>query len=237
MAERSPNWTTDELILALDLYLREGQLSKSNPRVVALSGVLNALPIHTTRPDLETFRNATGVALKLANFAALDPAQPGAGMQHGGRGDRDVWDRLHGEPTAVTRLAVAISSQLGQVEGVATPEPDEDGVPEGRLLYRRHRSRERNSAKVDQKKRSVLASGGTLACEACGFDFGRQYGADGKGYIECHHRVPLAESGETITKLRDLILLCANCHRVAHRARPWLSPEGLADLIRRAPYT
>ncbi len=45
MAERSPNWTTDELILALDLYLREGQLSKSNPRVVALSGVLNALPI------------------------------------------------------------------------------------------------------------------------------------------------------------------------------------------------
>jgi hypothetical protein len=47
---------------------------------VELSRVLNSLPIHTVRPDLERFRNPNGVALKLANFAALDPAYPGRGI-------------------------------------------------------------------------------------------------------------------------------------------------------------
>ena len=192
---------------------------------------------HTTRPDLETFRNATGVTLKLANFAALDPAQPGAGMQHGGRGDRDVWDRLHGEPTAVTRLAVAISSQLGQVEGVATPEPDEDGVPEGRLLYRRHRSRERNSAKVDQKKRSVLASGEHWPAKRVDSISVDSTGRTVRGTLSVTTASRWLSRGRQLLSCETLILLCANCHRVAHRARPWLSPEGLADLIRRAPYT
>lgn len=27
------------------------------------------------------------------------------------------------------------------------------------------------------------------------------------------------------TRLQDLALLCANCHRMIHRARPWLSVE------------
>ncbi|MET9496757.1 HNH endonuclease [Streptomyces sp. NPDC006552] len=32
-------------------------------------------------------------------------------------------------------------------------------------------------------------------------------------YIECHHVVPLHEAGEGRTKLSDLALTCANCHR------------------------
>lgn len=57
--ERNPTWTTDELILALDLYLRAGLLDDSDPQVVELSRVLNGLPIHTVRPDLERFRTQT----------------------------------------------------------------------------------------------------------------------------------------------------------------------------------
>ncbi|MFE3960269.1 HNH endonuclease [Nocardia sp. NPDC059091] len=46
----------------------------------------------------------------------------------------------------------------------------------------------------------------------CGFDFEATYGIGGKGYVECHHVVPLHISGETRNSTADLILLCANCH-------------------------
>lgn len=236
MPQKNPNWASDELILALDLYLRRGQLAKGHADVSELSELLNALPIHTTRPDLERFRNPAGVALKLATFGALDPSHEGAGMSHGGRGDVGTSDRFHSRPDEVHRMAKAIAARRFHPADVALPEPDEDDVPEGRLLFRWHRTRERNRGVVDRKKQSVLDAGGRLECEACGFNFGRQYGSAGESYIECHHRVPLSETGETRTKTSDLILLCANCHRVAHRARPWLTPDALQGLVRAAPH-
>src|ERR1039458_2470519 len=91
---RNPDWAEDELILALDLYLRDGALDDRDTRIIELSELLNSLPIHTTRPDVERFRNPNGVALKLANFSALDPNYPGVGMGRAERGDLHVWDRL-----------------------------------------------------------------------------------------------------------------------------------------------
>src|SRR5690606_19764194 len=84
---------------------------------------------------------------------------------------------------------------------------------------------------------AVLRQGGTLACEACGFDFEKVYGDRGSGYIECHHVVPLHEAGEGRTKLSDLALICANCHRMIHRRAPWPTPADLRAAIghRRAP--
>lgn len=56
------------------------------------------------------------------------------------------------------------------------------------------------------------------ACQACGFDFGKAYGAWGNGFAEVHHSIPLAEHGARDTDpRRDLIVLCANCHRMVHR--------------------
>jgi hypothetical protein len=49
---------------------------------------------------------------------------------------------------------------------------------------------------------------------------------------ECHHVVPLHVSGATTTKLADLAILCANCHRMIHRGDPWLTPDELRDLVR-----
>ncbi|MFF4399356.1 HNH endonuclease [Streptomyces sp. NPDC001480] len=89
---------------------------------------------------------------------------------------------------------------------------DEASAPEGRILYRRHRARERNKALRMKKIAAVQKAGGTLACEARGFDFEAVYGHRGKGYIECHHIGPLHEAGESTTKLSDLALICSNCH-------------------------
>lgn len=114
------------------------------------------------------------------------------------------------------------------------PEPPEAHVcfPEGGLVERMHRARERNSALVAHAKRKALAETGKLECQVCKFDFFERYGEVGKGYIEAHHIVPLSElSGTTQTKVEDLALVCSNCHRMIHRKRPWLSPAMLETIL------
>ena len=59
-----------------------------------------------------------------------------------------------------------------------------------------------------------------LDCMACGFNFEKFYGETGKDFIEVHHVVPLAAAGRTETNpVTDLIVLCANCHRITHSRR------------------
>ena len=123
MAPRNPTWATDELIVALDLYLRLGMASKTHPEVVAASALLNTLPIHEGARSA-TFRNPTGVALKLANFAALDPSYAGSGMTSVGRGDAKVWDELSSDPARVRSLALAIARAVeGGAPGWPIPRP------------------------------------------------------------------------------------------------------------------
>ncbi|WP_425546396.1 HNH endonuclease [Amycolatopsis minnesotensis] len=65
----------------------------------------------------------------------------------------------------------------------------------------------------------------------CGFDFEHTYGDRGARYIECHHAIPLHVSGETTTRLSNLVLLCANCHRMIHRGAKWITPDELRALV------
>ncbi|MEZ5168539.1 MAG: hypothetical protein R2695_19445 [Acidimicrobiales bacterium] len=53
----------------------------------------------------------------------------------------------------------------------------------------------------------------------------------GEGFIECHHTVPLAEGGERVSRLSELAL-CANCHRMIHRSKPFLQLDEIRELYR-----
>ena len=110
MPPRNPPWTEEELILALDLYLRSSSsfLHVAHPDVIELSRVLNALTIHPERPDAVRFRNPNGVTLKLANFAAIDPNYPGQGMTRGGKRDAEVWNQYASDEDALAEAAAAI---------------------------------------------------------------------------------------------------------------------------------
>ncbi|WP_452231770.1 HNH endonuclease [Lacinutrix sp. MEBiC02595] len=83
---------------------------------------------------------------------------------------------------------------------------------EGKWNYAMHRFRERDRSLVRKKKASVASP----VCECCSFDYSNTYPNLGSGFIECHHRIPINQ-GERITKLEDLALVCANCHRMLHR--------------------
>jgi hypothetical protein len=104
--------------------------------------------------------------------------------------------------------------------------------PEGRVFERWHRAHERNSKVVLLAKQNRLNRDGRLDCDCCGFNFSQTYGAVGEGFIEAHHTFPVSEmEDEHITKVDDLALVCANCHRMLHRRRPWLNPADLRTLL------
>ena len=228
------SWERDELILALDLYFRVGaRVPSDDPRVVELSDLLRGLSVNQRVAKTPTFRSADSVHLKLQNFLSMDPAYRGKGMAHASQADRQVWKELAADRALVNRLAMQLresskSSEATQEVG----EEDEDEFPEGRILYRVHRRRERSRVLAAKMKSRWLKRYSKLACLACGFDFEETYGPRGRGYIECHHVVPVSElqSGAR-TRVEDLIPVCSNCHKMLHRTRPWLSIVQLKTLL------
>ena len=87
-----------------------------------------------------------------------------------------------------------------------------------------HLRRERNQTIV-RKKKDLAKS---FECEICGFSFARVYGADAKEYCEVHHLAPLSDVEDTTkTRMKDLAIVCANCHRVIHLRNP---PYQLIDV-------
>lgn len=91
--------------------------------------------------------------------------------------------------------------------------------------YKIDRSQKLRSAKIKEH----LAAHGRVYCENCSFDFSQAYPKLGAGYIEVHHKKQLALlMPNERTFISDLMLLCANCHRMIHRARPPHTPEFLA---------
>lgn len=115
------------------------------------------------------------------------------------------------------RFAAAIVAILPLNEGNQTSELDVAGYPEGTLLRIATNRYERDR----RNRAAAIAIHGSL-CSACGVDFGKLYGPVAAGYIEVHHVTPLSELGPgyVVDPQHDLIPLCPNCHRVAHRRDP-----------------
>jgi predicted HNH restriction endonuclease len=54
------------------------------------------------------------------------------------------------------------------------------------------------------------------------------YGEKGRGFAHVHHVEPLGHRGKSrITHLKDLKIVCANCHAVIHRYGECLELRGL----------
>jgi hypothetical protein len=140
---RSPAWHRDEIILGLDLYVRSGCLGggrlphRTDAAVIDASRQMNALPIWGEAVRAATFRNPAGVALKLANFraiertVALDAGLPGAeglptGMKAFSVLDRIVFEEFFGRWRDLRLEAVAIWAAAG---GADTP------AGENRAIY------------------------------------------------------------------------------------------------------
>jgi 5-methylcytosine-specific restriction enzyme A len=235
---RNPTWSRDELILALDLYLRHRERlpDSDDAEIVELSQILNSL-FGEQAQDATLFRNRNGVYMKLANFRAVDSlhtSQGKRGLSRGGNGVAELWEEFSNRGDELKLIASAIRAAAGDQASIAVTESDEEiaEAEEGRVLTRMHRVRERNRELVKRKRDVVLRETGRLACEACGFDFNDKYGEHGRGFIEVHHLLPLhALTPGSRTRIQDLAVLCANCHRMVHAKSKWLTLLKLKELL------
>jgi putative restriction endonuclease len=116
MSSERKRWTREELLVALNLYhkLTFGQLHFRNPAIIALAEKLG--------------RSAGSLAMKLNNFASLDPVQQLRGIK-GLRGtgalDRTVWNEFHENPAE----AIAESEERLRILFEADAESEVEVIP------------------------------------------------------------------------------------------------------------
>jgi 5-methylcytosine-specific restriction protein A len=215
---RNPPWVRDELMLALDLYMRydPSRISKKHRELIALSKTLKKLPLHKRIPDRKTFRSPSSIYMQLRTFMSLDPRTRAAGLTHANKLEKKIWKEFSRDLETLNRIAVAIRAlaKSSVIKLLKTSVEEESSCPAGKLLYRFHKKLEANR-KLNERKKKQSRS---LKCELCGFDFEKTYGPVGKGYIELHHKVPLSQlSHSRKARLADLMLICSNCHSIIHR--------------------
>lgn len=230
-------YTYDEIVLVCEILMRNKwrSLSPTDPDVVALSKLLRAAPIHPEADKDAKFRNEAGIARKSADIATRHDDYTGKPTK-GNRLDVIVLKAFLDDPAGMVRHAALVRSaiELGELKHPDLERVEEDEEPsatEGGVLAALQTRRERSPALRAKKIASAKRKGTPIACEICAFDFFTTYGVRGEDYVEVHHRTPLHVTGRVTTKLADLIMLCANCHRMVHRRQPWLTIDELAVLL------
>jgi predicted HNH restriction endonuclease len=132
------------------------------------------------------------------------------------------------------RAAYEKAAAKAELDQTILSEDERSRFPEGEAKYLLHRKLERDTALAKKAKLYRLQKDGFLSCDICSFSFERQYGDFANGYIEAHHRTPLSQlNGKVRPRIRDLALVCSNCHRMLHFKRPWLTVEQLKARIER----
>lgn len=237
----NPVWTWDETVLAYDVLVREYVSGERLPDrrhepVQDLSQLLQSLPLHGSKNRHESFRNPNSIARKLGNLLYVHTSEARGSANHS-RMDEQVVETFHAEPDRLSSITKGIREAFERGELPTQPVDQEEDVEaeEGRLLYRRHAFRERDSRLNRRKKEQVLAATGRLECEVCGFEFEEYYGEYGKGFAEAHHTRPLS-NGSRKTRLDDLAIVCSNCHRMLHRGVRCPTVAELAAIVKQSGY-
>lgn len=127
MAERKA-WSDQDRLQALALYCRLsfGQLHRERPEVIHLAEQMG--------------RSASSVAMKLSNYASLDPevrALGKKGLSGASRQDRLLWERFIADPESVAAESEAAWAELDPFGDSAEPDEDYTGSEAYALQRRR----------------------------------------------------------------------------------------------------
>ena len=115
---RNPTWDRDELVLALDMYLKyEGNPpGKKSLEIKSLSETLRHIGTHSGKTVNSKFRNENGVYMKIMNFRRFDPRYANAGksgLSRGGMGEELIWKEFSHDTQACHVAAREIKEAFG----------------------------------------------------------------------------------------------------------------------------
>lgn len=218
----NPNWTRDETILALELFLTCSQTvpPPTDSRIQELSTLLRSLPLHDPSVRQPSFRNPDGVGFKLQNLRQL---ATGLGLEHVSTIDKQVWADLGTRREEVQEIAVLIRANANHpgLLGVCSEGDDDQVFFEGRIATALHKTKERDR-RLRKRLLSARRRSGALTCDLCGTASRVLDPSFEDATFEAHHLAGVQQE----VRLSDLALLCATCHRLIHRAisleRRWL---------------
>lgn len=151
----SNRWTPDQLKLAFHLYcqLPFGKLHRGNPEIIELARLIGRTP--------------SAVAMKLSNFASLDPAITSSGRRglgNASQADRDVWNEFHAnwdalvEQSASLRISLARNDDAQESSMIDPLAVEQDFSGDTRVAPVRQR------IKQSFFRRAVLSSYGEKCC-------------------------------------------------------------------------
>jgi hypothetical protein len=157
------------------------------------------------------------------HWAALQAQVNSSEIQQAADEVNQIQERIFGLTNA------ASATKLDEAEAEPAVEEEEVFGKEGRLLARIHVYKERDKAfakRVKSYKKSK--NGGKLVCEACDLDPVKLYGAEGERCLEAHHLIPIEQlQPDSITRVEEMAVVCASCHRIIHSQKPCIP---VADL-------
>lgn len=151
----SSRWTPEQLKLAFHLYcqLPFGKLHSRNAEIIELARLIGRTP--------------SAVAMKLVNFASLDPAITSSGRRglgNASQADRDVWDEFHAnwdglvEQSASLRISLSSNDDAQKSSMIDALDVEQDFTGDTRIASVRQR------VKQSFFRRAVLSSYGEKCC-------------------------------------------------------------------------
>jgi putative restriction endonuclease len=111
------NWTREELIVTFNFYCKTpfGKLHSRNPDIIELADLIGRTP--------------DAVAMKLSNFAALDPSLTQKGLPNASRLDKEIWDEFNSnweEKAIESEIMIKSLKEKKKSKKAKTKEPGDD---------------------------------------------------------------------------------------------------------------
>jgi len=145
------NWTSEQLKLAFAFYCQTpfGKLHSKNPRIIELAGLIGRTP--------------SALAMKLVNFASLDPSITNSGrkgLSGASAQDRKIWDEFHSdwEQLALESEKIRLHLSHGQGQSIEAIREDQDGFTLSDYTGETRQALVQLRIKQGVFRRSVLAS-------------------------------------------------------------------------------
>lgn len=189
MIERR-NWTRDELLVALKIYceLEFGQFHQHQPRIIEVGTYIQRTP--------------SSVAMKLCNFASLDPAMMGKGLKGASKADAAIMQEfLHDTEKVILESEKAFQDFSTQKPITGLAEPNAVFEYDFENITQTEKISQVKTRTVQQFFRTAVISSYHFKCAIC--ELGLQE------MLTASHIIPWSKNEKFRTDPANGISLCA----------------------------